>query len=632
MDFLDFLVSKLGKKDENSFNTDKVLNDIVSKNNLGKYDSFFHFLNKLFNENNKDRQEKKGLGSEIENLLKEFINDGKQTLKDRTLRYNEYYAIVRMIPYAKRALKTIVSEIFSPENINKTNFVYEADDNFINLFEDEKPNVDLIIKTLKLHSRVKQAIRNACWLGDGFLEVVNMNEELERNNLLLQESIAFDDHLKDIFGLDEKFSNVPNINIQIEMSNNDIGFIIEDENNNKKKRPNLNDIMIINHNPNVVLRLGDEVCLGYLIFPKKIAEAPPLHGDSIYKVNQNDKLTLFLKKVKEKLQSNQQYIKDLEFNPDIKSMLVKLFLYHMNNDDGFNKNQINEKIKFVPAERMFHFKTEDDKYAPYGTSIFDDQEFDARLLILLKTAITIMRLSRAVEKRLVTLEFGADRAIRKVITRVKEEFERRKTTLTSTGGLDSIPSMVPTYENIYVPMINGKKFIEFDTLPNVGDPGNAIEDYKAIRDSFISGLVVPPAFLGLEENVESKATLTQQNIMFAKTIIDYQTYFEEPINDLIRYIYVVVYGKNLLSVNVKFPKPKSIELELEKNYYQSLKDYLDMIKELNLSKSKFIKKYIDPDLLEKDEDDYIDDIKNQESGENESTEGGSSSGGGGFSL
>jgi len=626
MNVFDIMLNKLSSGKQDTFKTDELLDKIINDNNLGNYDSFFYFVNKAFSKfdkiNNKKSKDNE-ISNELTKFLSELANDAKKNLNDRSTRYNEYYSMVKMISYAKRALQVTISEITAPNNVSKENFIIVGssfDGTQKNTSEIEKANLMILMKQLKLKNYVKKAIRNSKWLGDGFIEIANADIELKKNDILLQENLSLDKKILETYEVEEGSSLKTTIEITEKLTNK--SFLIESDNDNDKNKNNvsLDDLFLINHNPGTVVRLGDEVCLGYLIFPKNIKSSPSLSGDTLYSVNSDEKITEFLRKLKMQLQQKQHLVKDLEFNTDIRIMLAKLFLFNAKNNN-LNNNSINannNKIRFVPSEQMYHFKNESDQYAPYGESMFSNMEFDARLLVLLKSAIAIMRMSRAVEKRLISLEFGAQRSIRKIITRAKEEFERRKVALTSTGGLDSIPSLIPTYENIYLPMINGKKFIEFDTLPNIGDPNNAVEDLKAARDAFVGGLNVPPAYLGIEENLESKNTLTQQNVIFAKSIINDQEEFEVTINNMTDYIYYVVYGQHLLTTTLSFPRPKSIELELDKVFYESLNDFFDLINKLGLSIDIFKQKYLDPELSRKTLNDHIDIIKKSESsgGEN----------------
>ena len=60
-----------------------------------------------------------------------------------------------------------------------------------------------------------------------------------------------------------------------------------------------------------------------------------------------------------------------------------------------------------------------------------------------------------------------------------------------------------------------------------------MEELKYVRDSIVGGLSIPPAFLGVEESLSNKNALTNENILFARAITNYQKTFVEQIIELI---------------------------------------------------------------------------------------------------
>ena len=376
----------------------------------------------------------------------------------------------------------------------------------------------------------------------------------------------------------------------------------ETEEDEYKDKASLDDILLIRHNPGLVVRIGDQVCFGYIIFPKEILNAPKMESNILYKTANDDNMKDFLNKIKNKLSHNKEIAYEIDKNRDLKIMLTKLYLFY-NELNNTGMGSAEAELRFVPPELMFHFKIDSDEHDPFGESIFADQEFDAKIIVLFKIAMTLMRLTRSTEKRLIALEMGVEKSVRNIIERWRELYERRKYSIADTGGIDSVPSLITTFEDIFIPMKDGKRFVEFDTVTPPAGLDAKVDDYKAMRDSFIAGLDVPPPYLSVEENIESRATLSHENIMFAKTIINLQKGFETPLNKMIRTIYRIVYHEDCSFMEVTFPRPKSAELTRESEYFNSLRDFKAVVKELDLSEEKFINKYIDSDLLDKTESD-----------------------------
>ena len=86
----------------------------------------------------------------------------------------------------------------------------------------------------------------------------------------------------------------------------------------------------------------------------------------------------------------------------------------------------NVQIRFVPADKMQHFRIPSTKYYPYGESIIDPVVFLGKVLIALETALTIQRLSRSTEKIKIGVEIGLPRDAKKIIDGMKEQLRRTK--------------------------------------------------------------------------------------------------------------------------------------------------------------------------------------------------------------
>lgn len=584
---------------DDTLNLDKVITALQNER-IGDGKSFLYLMNQI----NKT-SDKKSKEDALKNALKTLygsgdVNQFKNMIGDRSARYKEYQSIIKKISYAKRAVSVVVSEILSPNILNNDVITYKLDDDFadINRYNKVKNRLKRIFKETKLMEKhLKMIVNNVCVYGDAFLEIIDMDEELKKKHIM-QESIPFQ--------IEEDSTYKFNVEIY---SDNDVESSLVIENDDQKKNHvKLENILLVRHNPGIVVRLGEEVCFGYLVFPSELANAPQINENKLYNVtNANgNSLDQFIVNFKAKLQNYIKSKKDLKLTSELKALITKLFLFYNSGLGSDNGNTAS--IRYVKPEAMIHFKFESNDLHPYGESLLYGSEFDAKLLLLFKTAITIMRLTHATEKRIIALEIDIDNDVRKGINKIKEKYENRRFSI-DNGGIDAVPSMVTSFENIYVPMKQGKRFIEFDTLPNAGDPGTSVEDYKAIRDGMIANWIVPPAYLALEENLESRATLSHENIIFAKAIIDKQVDLEKGLNEFARTVYNLIFGETYDNIKIQLSRPKSIQLESEKEYYSSISELLDIIDKLGLNKQVFMKKYIDPELMSNEYDDMSNEVE-----------------------
>ena len=632
MNCFDIMLQRLlgGETDPTGFESDVVINDFIKEKQLGRTDSFLQVIGKLVSDKGNDLN-----GSEMSEVINRLFGGValdtytfRQSIAERVARYKEYDAIVKKIPYAKRALNVITSEVLAPDSITDSNFNIKKIKDIIDKEKESelKRNIVEILESLNIKKEMKGVVKGACKYGDSFVEVINMKNELKTKGVLVEScSLCLDESVGNA-KIDLRICETPFDKISILVEEEEIGKQIvgkakQQENDEKQnEKISLDDILLIKHNPGLVVRIGEEVCFGYIIFPKEILNAPKIENNILYKAANNNNMKEFLRKIKGYLAHNKKIADEIDNNRDLKIMITKLYLFYNETNQGNTLGNANAEMRFVPPDLMFHFKNESDEFEPFGESIFANQEFDAKIIVLFKIAMTLMRLTRSTEKRLIALETGLEKNVRNIIERWRELYERRKFSIADTGSIDSVPSLITTFEDIFVPMKDGKRYVEFDTIPPPAGLDAKTDDYKAMRDSFVAGLYVSPPYLAIEEKIESRATLSHENIMFAKAIINYQKNFETTLNQMIRSIYKMVYYDECSSMEVTFPRPRSSELTRESEYFTALKDFKSVVKELELSEEKFIQKYIDSELLEKTEKDLEREIEENEGSEEPTTE------------
>jgi len=269
----------------------------------------------------------------------------------------------------------------------------------------------------------------------------------------------------------------------------------------KKNKPseattiNLSDVFITLHDPQYVVRLETErfrTCLGFLVFPKVDAG---MAYTSLWSSTASavDAICLkILEKLQQKISTGQDKLSTVG-DANLREVVYKYL-------KGI-KDQDDLKIRYVPPEMMSHWRIGvGGKYDPYGEAILDYVKFDCKLYMALKTAMTIKRLTSATDKRVIKVETGLPRNAKNLVEMMKEGLRKRKYSIDQFGSVDTIPSHITTFEDIYIPMRDGKQFVEIDKMEFGPDPQQDTEPLKFIRDNIVANLNVPPAFIGLEEN------------------------------------------------------------------------------------------------------------------------------------
>ena len=182
---------------------------------------------------------------------------------------------------------------------------------------------------------------------------------------------------------------------------------------------------------------------------------------------------------------------------------------------------------------MVFFKVPSSFTDPYGQSIFAKVAHIARYLIVAEYALLIYRLTRAPDRRIFKVEVGRSRDASNMLQYVIRKIKQRETYLKDPTALDSLLGEITMFEDFFVPMVDGREFFTVDTLPG-GDITGKIEDIEYLRKKLISGLGIPAIYLIQEESSESKYTLSQENVKFARTIVSLQKEFSRCITELVR--------------------------------------------------------------------------------------------------
>jgi hypothetical protein len=352
------------------------------------------------------------------------------------------------------------------------------------------------------------------------------------------------------------------------------------------------------HNPEYVIRLETQrfkSCLGYLVFPK--VDVIGMQNSSMMSSANNTVDGICMDIIKQ-LEKNLKTSNDkIQISDDLKKTLL-------NQLDRINKNE-DLKIRYVAPELMIHWRINVESHDPYGESIFDCVNYDCRLLMALKTAKTIKQLTYATDKRVISVETGLPRGAMNSVEQMKESISKKKISIDGMGSINSIPSQIPTFETIYIPMRDGKKFVEIDNQQWGQNPQEDVENLKFIRDNIVANLGVPAPYLGLEENSSNRSLLTVENINFCRTIISLQKELSIPLKEMFKKIISLIYPDSEDHVEllvVTFPEPKISPYEHQMEYVEQMQRLIEALNSLGIPKDWLKHKYlpnIDWDEIEK---------------------------------
>lgn len=513
----------------------------------------------------------------------------------RIARYKIYQAIISQLNYPYRALNVIIDNILSPDDITKQVLEIKP----LQTLTDETPisskvkYVKTVINTLEVERKLDLIVRNTLLNGDLFCELAGAKTALT-SQTLLSEASTYQQTLNDQYenGIKERFTvktdKDRNIDITLDYSSFMEAVSKQPEKGKESKTKSssktLKNLRLVFHSPQFVIKLQSSlfpICFGYLVFPiRAVMPATTMADDAI-----NNICISILKSLEKKLPQMKEFNDDDELKSIIKALLSQ---------SDLNKSM---DIRYVPPDKMVHFMVPTTKYYPYGESIFDSVQYAAKVLVSLETALAIQRLSRSTEKRKISIEVGLPRDAKKAIELMKEEFRKRKISLDSFGSVDTIPSMITTFEDVYIPQKDGKPFVDISTF-NEGnvDVRSKVDELKFIRDQLVASLGVPPSFIGIEENLSNKNALTEENILFARTIIGHQKYLTHQLRELVQKVFDIIDPEEGLSildnVEVSLPVPRSLQYEREARYMNEVSSLIENLERIGIPKEYSKRKYL----------------------------------------
>jgi hypothetical protein len=90
--------------------------------------------------------------------------------------------------------------------------------------------------------------------------------------------------------------------------------------------------------------------------------------------------------------------------------------------------------------------------------------------------------------------------------------------------------------------------------------------------------------------------LSEENILFARTVIRYQKFLSEQINDLIGKIFDLINPEEALvlldTVKISFPIPKSLQYERESRYINELTNLIESLERIGVPKEYAKRRYL----------------------------------------
>jgi Bacteriophage T4-like portal protein (Gp20) len=599
---------------------DKVRTQLVDYSDA-KYESILGALHDVVTKSNDPKAE-----SIYKNLLSEL--SGTYIEKDRLDRYRTYQTIKDRIPEVSQALSVYVDNILAPDDYLKKSLQVVLPKEH----EEEavKNKLMALMNDYKFEEQVGQWIRKTLLWGDFFVEIRSYTPELRNQQSTLTESKG---------GIVKPFKKLVPLDVTITLKNfkeangkngkdkkevepiyettlkvgmlDNKGYQILKEQTSKvhylqeAKRFVVSEgepttgkgrrvIEILTWAPEFVACLEyQNINLGYVLVrtPKSItlSALQPTMGSTSTKVVQN-----FVAAIVKSAPALEDVFKN---NPTVLHNLAKI-VSAFEEDIAMGQSI---SISYIPPQNMEHFKLPSDQFAPYGESIIQAVANVGRYLITIEYAMIIYRLTRAPERRIFKIEVGRQRDVTNYIQQVIRKTKQKEVFLKESGSIDALLSELSMFEDYYIPVVDGKEILTIETTPP-GELTAKTEDIEYMRKKLISGLGVPAIYLVADDNAESKYTLAQENVKFARTVVSLQKILGVHVTSLLHKLWNLKYNTTEGTTSrVVFKPPMALQMERMNEVLTSVQGVVGLLTDLlGVSKVDIAKQLLSP-LVDIDE-------------------------------
>lgn len=183
------------------------------------------------------------------------------------------------------------------------------------------------------------------------------------------------------------------------------------------------------------------------------------------------------------------------------------------------KDAATEKViaQFEPWQ-IAHFRNRTNRKAQYGSSIFSPARRLFKQLQMMEDGMVIARLSRSHMRYVYKIDVGemSPPEAEAHVESVKRKIKKKRRLNPITGKFDVMSNPMSAEEDMFVGVRNGSP-AGISTLEGQNRL-EMIKDVEYFQNKMFSVVKVPKSWLGLERDVNAKATLSGQEVQFSRTV------------------------------------------------------------------------------------------------------------------
>jgi len=213
-----------------------------------------------------------------------------------------------------------------------------------------------------------------------------------------------------------------------------------------------------------------------------------------------------------------------------------------------------------------------DAFLPYGSSVLEPARRIWRQMILLEDAMMVHRIVRAPDRRVFYIDVGnvPPEDVANYMEQAQSSLKRSSIVDKNNGRVDLRYNPLSVDEDYFIPVRGGESGTKIDVVGGQTIQGET-QDVEYIQKKLFAALKIPKAYLGYDEGLGAKATLSQEDIRFSRTIARIQRTILSEMNKLaIVHLYCNGFSdEDLLDFKLMLSNPSTIAQQQKLELYKS---------------------------------------------------------------
>ena len=213
-----------------------------------------------------------------------------------------------------------------------------------------------------------------------------------------------------------------------------------------------------------------------------------------------------------------------------------------------------------------------DAFLPYGSSVLEPARRIWRQMILLEDAMLVHRIVRAPGRRVFYIDVGnvPPEEVANYMEQAQSSLKRSSIVDKTTGRVDLRYNPLSIDEDYFIPVRGGDSGTKIEPIGGDTIAGET-QDVEYIQKKLFAALKIPKAYLGYDEGLGAKATLSQEDIRFSRTIARIQRTILSEMNKLaIVHLYCNGFSdEDLLDFRLMLSNPSTIAQQQKLELYKS---------------------------------------------------------------